>query len=203
MTMKIKHLSILSATAIALLSLSGAAQADGHGDHGDHGGRGALCSNATLKGPFGFIGHGEILGLIGADGKVHPYASTSILDDVALVTFDGNGGFTRTDFGVIGGLPKGGQPTFNPNQNGTYTVNPDCTGTMKIVYTAGGAVPAGVETDLNIVVAADGTLIESVVYRAVTVAGASMDGQAVCPPNCEQGVQESFEGKKVLVYGFR
>jgi hypothetical protein len=206
MTMKIKHLSILSATAIALLSLSGAAQADGHGDHGDHGdhgGRGGLCSNATLKGPFGFIGHGEILGLIGADGKVHPYASTSILDDVALVTFDGNGGFTRTDFGVIGGLPKGGQPTFNPNQNGTYTVNPDCTGTMKIVYTAGGAVPAGVETDLNIVVAADGTLIESVVYRAVTVAGASMDGQAVCPPNCEQGVQESFEGKKVLVYGFR
>ncbi|MFM0718117.1 hypothetical protein PQQ73_17445 [Paraburkholderia strydomiana] len=201
--MKIKHLSILSATAIALLSLSGAAQADGHGDHGDHGGRGALCSNATLKGPFGFIGHGEILGLIGADGKVHPYASTSILDDVALVTFDGNGGFTRTDFGVIGGLPKGGQPTFNPNQSGTYTVNPDCTGTMKIVYTAGGAVPAGVETDLNIVVAADGTLIESVVYRAVTVAGASMDGQAVCPPNCEQGVQESFEGKKVLVYGFR
>jgi hypothetical protein len=41
------------------------------------------------------------------------------------------------------------------------------------------------------------------VYRAVTVSGASMDGQAVCPPNCEQGVQESFEGKKVLVYGFR
>ncbi|MFL9861907.1 hypothetical protein PQR72_40350 [Paraburkholderia madseniana] len=64
--MKIKHLNILSATAVALLSLSGAAQAD------DHGGRGGLWSNATLKGPFGFIGHGEILGLIGADGKVHP-----------------------------------------------------------------------------------------------------------------------------------
>ena len=192
--MKIRHLSILSATAVALLLLSGAAQAGGHD---------GLCSNATLKGPFGFIGHGEILGLIGADGKVHPYAAPSILDDVALVTFDGMGRFSRTDFGVIGGLPKGGQTTFNPNQNGTYTVNSDCTGTMKIVYTAGGAVPAGVETDLNIVVAADGTLVESVVYRAVTVAGASMDGQAVCPPDCEQGVQESFEGKKVLVYGFR
>ncbi|MEA3083189.1 MAG: hypothetical protein QOC89_886 [Paraburkholderia sp.] len=76
--MKIKHLNLLSATAVALLSLSGAAQADGHG------GCGGLRSNATLKGPFGFIGHGEILGLIGADGKVHPYASTSILDDVAL-----------------------------------------------------------------------------------------------------------------------
>jgi uncharacterized protein YbaA (DUF1428 family) len=194
MTMKIKHLSILSATAVALLSLSGAAQA---------GGPGGVCSNATLKGAFGFIGHGEILGLIGADGKVHPYAATSILDDVALVTFDGAGNFSRTDFGVIGGLPKGGQTTFNPNQTGAYTVNSDCTGTMKVVYTAGGGVPAGVETDLNIVVAADGTLIESVVYRAITVSGASADGVVTCPSYCEQGVQESFEGKKVLVYGFR
>jgi hypothetical protein len=196
--MKIKYLSIWSATAIALLSLSGAAQA------GDHDGHGGLCSNATLKGPFSFIGHGEILGLKkSADGTFHPYAAPSILDDVALVTFDGMGHFSRTDFGMIGGLPKGGQTTFNPVQRGTYTVNSDCTGTMKIVYDAGGAVPAGVETDLNIVVAADGTLIESVVYRAVTVSGASMDGEAVCPPDCEQGVQESFEGKKVLVYGFR
>jgi len=119
------------------------------------------------------------------------------------VTFDGAGGFTRTDFGVIGGLPKGGVTTFNPNQNGTYTVNSDCTGTMKIDYTAGGAVPAGVETDLNIVVAADGTLIESVAYRAVTVSGTSGDGMVTCPQFCEQAVQESFEGKKVVVYGFR
>ena len=195
--MKIKHLSILSATAIALLSLSGTAQAGGPG------GPGGLCSNATLRGPYSFIGHGVILGLKTADGVLHPYDAPSILDDVALVTFDGAGHFSRTDYGLIGGLPKGGQITFNPNQTGTYTVNSDCTGTMKTVYTAGGAVPAGVETDLNIVVAADGTLVESVVYRAVTVAGASMDGQAVCPPDCEQGVQESFEGKKVLVYGFR
>ena len=189
--MKIKHLSMLSATAVALLSLSGAAQAGG------------LCSNATLRGPYGFSGHGEILGLLDANNVLHPFATPSILDDVALVTFDGAGHFSRTDFGSINGLPKGGQTSFNPNQSGTYTVNSDCTGTMKIVYTAGGPVPAGVETDLNIVVAADGTLIESVVYRAVTVSGQSADGVVKCPPNCEQGVQESFEGKKVLVYGFR
>jgi uncharacterized protein YbaA (DUF1428 family) len=206
MVMKIRQLSILSATAVALLVLSGAAYADGpggRGDRGDRGGSRGLCSNETLRGPYGFTGHGEILGLIGPDNKVHPYAATSILDDVALVTFDGTGGFTRTDFGMIGGLPKGGKPTFNPNQNGTYTVNSDCTGTMKIVYTAGGSVPAGVETDLNIVVAADGTLVESVVYRAVTVSGESGDGMVKCPQYCEQGVQESFEGKKVVVYGFR
>ncbi|SAK46184.1 hypothetical protein AWB78_00690 [Caballeronia calidae] len=194
--MKIKHSSIASAAAVVLLSLSGAAHADG-GHDGGH------CSNETLRGAFGFIGHGVILGLIGDDGQVHPYASPSILDDVALVTFDGVGHFTRTDFGVIGGLPKGGQTTFNPNQMGAYTVHHDCTGTMKIIYTAGGSVPAGVETDLNIVVASDGTLVESVVYRAVTVAGASADGSVKCPPNCQQGVQESFEGKKVSVFGFR
>jgi len=194
--MKIKYLSIWSATAIALLSLSGAAQA------GDHDGHGGLCSNATLKGPFSFIGHGEILGLKTDDGVLHPYAAPSILDDVALVTFDGMGKFDRTDFGMIGGLPKGGKKTFNQKKEGTYTVNPDCTGTMKIVYLPGGAVPAGVETDLNIVVAAAGTLVESVVYRAVTVSGESFD-HTMCPPHCEQGVQESFEGKKVLVYGFR
>jgi hypothetical protein len=150
-----------------------------------------------------FIGHGVILGLKTADGVLHPYTAPSILDDVALVTFDGMGGFQRTDFGMIGGLPKGGKTTFNPVQHGFYTVNADCTGTMKIIYDAGGAVPAGVETDLNIVVADDGTLIESVVYRAVTVGGQSDDKLARCPSDCEQGVQESFEGKKVVVFGFR
>ncbi|MCC8405977.1 hypothetical protein LJ655_29685 [Paraburkholderia sp. MMS20-SJTN17] len=72
---------------------------------------------------------------------------------------------------------------------------------MKIVDTAGGAVSAGVETDLNIVVAADGMLIQSVVYRAITVSGQTPDC-VTCPPQCEPGVQESFEGKKVLVHGF-
>lgn len=108
MTVKIKHSSIASAAAVALLLLSGAAQAGDSDDSGGHGRHGGLCSNATLKGPFGFIGHGEILGLI-ADGTLHPYAAPVILNDVALVTFDGTGGFTRTDFGVIGGLPKGGR----------------------------------------------------------------------------------------------
>ncbi|WP_069262220.1 hypothetical protein [Paraburkholderia nodosa] len=190
--MKIKHSSILSATAFALLSLSGVAQADGR-----------LCSNATLRGAYGFHGHGEILGLLDSNNKLHPFASPSTLDDVAIVTFDGSGKFSRTDFGMINGLPKGGQTAFNPYQSGTYTVNSDCTGIMKQVYGSGGPVLAGVETDLQIVVSDDGTLIESVVYRAYSPAsGPTADG-TTCPPNCEQGVQEQFEGKKVLVYGFR
>jgi hypothetical protein len=199
MTMKIKQLSLLSAITVALLSLSGAAQAGGPGGPG---GSGGLCSDATLRGPYGFIGHGEILGLIGPDNLVHTFASPSILDDVALVTFDGSGKFSRTDFGVIAGLPKGGQTTFNPYQGGTYTVNSDCTGTMQIVYAAGGPVPAGVEVDLEIVVVGDGALIESVASKGITASGVTSDG-TTCPPYCEQAAQERFEGKKVLVYGFR
>ncbi|CAB3786664.1 hypothetical protein [Paraburkholderia fynbosensis] len=74
---------------------------------------------------------------------------------------------------------------------------------MKITYTAGGAVPAGVGTDLNWVIAADRTLVESVVCRAVTVSGASADGSVTCPQFCEQAAQDNFEGKKIVVYGFR
>ncbi|MBC8726366.1 hypothetical protein OKW38_006331 [Paraburkholderia sp. MM5496-R1] len=201
--MKTRQLSIWSAVAVALLSLSGTAQAGGDdGDRG-RGGGGGLCSNATLKGPYGFIGHGVILGLLDSSNVLHPFATQSILDDVALVTFDGNGKFTRTDFGSINGVPKGGQITFNPAQTGTYSVNSDCTGTMSVVYTAGGPVPAGVVTDLNIVVTSDGTQVESVVYRASIPSAASAPDGYSCPMDCVQGVQEAFEGKKVLVYGFR
>jgi hypothetical protein len=203
MTMKTRHLSIVSATAVALLALSGAAQAGGSGGGSDGSGGSGLCSKATLKGPFGFIGHGQILGLLDSSNVLHPFASPSTLDDVALVTFDGHGGFTRTDFGSINGVPKGGQTTFNPYQTGTYTVNSDCTGTMSVRYITGGPVPSGVETDLNIVITSDGTQVESVVYRAsIPSASSTPDGYS-CPMNCVQGVQEYFEGKKVLVYGFR
>ena len=187
--MKIKHLSILSATAVALLSLSGAAQAGG------------LCSNATLKGPYGFSAQGEVLGLL--DGTtLHAFTTPSILNDVAIVTFDGAGHFARTDFGNMNGVPKGGQTAFNPNQSGTYKVNSDCTGTMQITYT-GGPVPAGVVLDLEMVVADDGTLVKAIIAtETVPSAGPTADG-TTCSSNCQLGVQVTFEGKKVLVYGFR
>jgi hypothetical protein len=191
MNMKIKHLSVLSATAIALLSLSGAAQAGG------------LCSDATLKGSYGFSAQGEVLGLLDpTTGKLHPFTTPSILNDVAIVTFDGAGHFARTDFGNMNGVPKGGQTVFNPNQSGTYTVNADCTGTMQIMYT-GGPVPAGVVLDLEMVVADDGTPVKAIIAtETVPSAGPTADG-TTCSSNCQLGVQVNFEGKKVLIYGFR
>jgi len=183
--MKIRRSTVLSVLAVALLSLGGAAHAAG------------LCSNATLRGSYGFSAHGAVLGLLDASNTLHPFATPAILDDVAIVTFDGAGNFARTDFGNIGGIPKGGQTTFNPNQNGTYTLNSDCTGSMQIVYST------GVVLGLEMVAAEDGTLVKAIVAtELVPTATPTVDG-TTCPPSCTEGVQVSLEGKKVLVYGFR
>lgn len=177
--------SVLSIMAVVLFSLGGAAHAGG------------LCSNATLRGPYGFSAHGEVLGLLDASNTLHPFATPAILDDVSIFTFDGRGNFARTDFGNIGGVPKGGQTAFNPNQNGTYTVNSDCTGSMQLVYST------GVVLGLEMVVADDGTLVKAIIStELVPTATPTIDG-TTCPPNCTEGVQVSLEGKKVLVYGFR
>ncbi|ANB71685.1 hypothetical protein AYM40_06685 [Paraburkholderia phytofirmans OLGA172] len=102
----------------------------------------------------------------------------------------------------MNGVPKGGQTAFNPNQSGSYAVNADCTGTMQITYT-GGPVPAGVVLDLEMVVADDGTVVKAIIAtETVPSAGPTADG-TTCSSNCQLGVQVSFEGKKVLVYGFR
>jgi hypothetical protein len=184
MNMKIKHLSILSAIAVALLSLSGVARADG------------VCSANTLKGAYAFSAHGEILGVLDTTNELHRFATPSILDDVALVTFDGSGQFARTDFGNIDGVPKGGQTAFNPNQSGTYTVNPDCTGTMTIRQN-------GVVLGLEIVIADSGTVVKSMIStETVPSSGPAADG-TTCTSGCAVGVQVSLEGKKVVAFGNR
>jgi hypothetical protein len=108
--------SVLSATAVALMVLCGTASAAG------------LCSNQTLKGPYGFSAKGEALGILDSANVLHAFPTPAPLDDVAIVTFNGAGSFSRTDFGNVSGVPKGGQTAFNPNQNGRYTLNSDCTG---------------------------------------------------------------------------
>ena len=79
---------IFDASVVALLALSGAAQADEKTD---------ICSLATLYGDYGFTITGQILGGL-APGPVN---------GVALTTFDGRGGLTQTDFVVKSGVPAG------------------------------------------------------------------------------------------------
>jgi hypothetical protein len=76
------------------------------------------CSNATLRGSFGYTASGTLLpAAVGAE-LAGPFG------EIGRQTFDGNGNTTAT-------------ATINANGNivrvtieGTYTVNPDCTGSM-------------------------------------------------------------------------
>jgi hypothetical protein len=83
---------------------------------------GRRCSNRTLSGNYGAQVTGTILG---ADLPVRA---------VALSHYDGDGNFTQVDFAVVNGVPQSTdwRPGF-----GTYTVNPDCTGTAMLFPTPG------------------------------------------------------------------
>jgi hypothetical protein len=83
---------------------------------------GRRCSNRTLSGNFGTQVIGTILG---------PELPVRV---VALAHYDGEGHFTQIDFAVLNGIPE--STGWRPGA-GTYTVNPDCTGTAALVPTPG------------------------------------------------------------------
>ena len=91
--------------AVALLALGMAPTANA-ADKG--------CTNATLKGTFSHIGSGVITA---------PPAAAGPIAGLGTQTFDGNGGVTGNAVASLNGNIISG--TFT----GTYTVNPDCTGT--------------------------------------------------------------------------
>jgi hypothetical protein len=77
------------------------------------------CGNETIKGAYAFTLRGQIF---------LPDGSTLVLDGVAKQTFDGNGHFTQVDAVADNGvLTLGWRPG-----SGTYSVNPDCTGTQTL-----------------------------------------------------------------------
>ena len=74
------------------------------------------CSNASIQGTFVFRGAGSHF----------PPTGVALLDVLFAQTFDGNGALTAT------GVQSDNGNILQVTQTGTYTVNPDCTGT----YTA-------------------------------------------------------------------
>jgi len=73
------------------------------------------CSNHTLKGTYGFSQLGAVLGIA-------PFPVTAA--DVGIVSGDGFGNLTGSET-----VNVGGQVFTDTFANGTYQVNPDCTGT--------------------------------------------------------------------------
>ncbi|HUI55096.1 MAG TPA: hypothetical protein VLY04_09000 [Bryobacteraceae bacterium] len=107
-----------------------------------------VCSNATLEGDYGFIVTGT------RPSAPTPGAAVETVVGVALTHFDGNGNLTQTDniHGSITGLAA-------PNRQGTgtYVINADCTGTMKL------SNPGSPTLTLAIVVVDDGNELRAAV----------------------------------------
>jgi hypothetical protein len=83
--------------------------------------RGRECTDSTIKGTYAFTIHGQIL----------TPGGPLIVDGIAKTTFDGDGEFTQVDAVAINGNIA---LVWRPG-TGTYTVNPDCTGTMTLINT--------------------------------------------------------------------
>ena len=81
------------------------------------------CSNRTLHGSYGFAIEGTIFAIPGVPALPAPLP----LRAVAVTTFDGKGGLTQVDHYVVGGTPP---QTPWQSSSGTYSVNPNCTGTL-------------------------------------------------------------------------
>ena len=101
-----------------------------------------VCTNHTLHGEYGFALEGEILGP-GLQFR-----------GVVMQHYDGKGSFTQVDHIVVNGVTPAEE--WTPG-SGTYTVNPDCTGTM-VGHTPNSPAPL----NLAFVVVRHGTEIHAV-----------------------------------------
>ena len=104
----------------------------------------SACSNASIRGTYATTIRGQIL---------LPNGASVLLTGVAMTTYDGFGNFTQVDAVADNGNL---QPGWRPG-SGTYSVNPDCTGTQTIV------IPGMPDLHLQFVVSQSGNTIRSVV----------------------------------------
>ena len=104
----------------------------------------SACSNATIRGSYAFTIHGTIL---------LPNGSTLLIDGIAKETFDGEGNETQVDAVATNGVLT---PGWRPGA-GSYSVNPDCTGTQTIM------VQGMPDLHIQFVVAQGGNTIHQVV----------------------------------------
>jgi hypothetical protein len=93
--MKSWHRNAMLVASIALLTLSGAAEAQMSDNDG--------CSNATLLGDYSFMVDGSFLGLVTPTGPQY-FSSPVPIDVVAMTNFDGNGKLVQTDFTMVNGV---------------------------------------------------------------------------------------------------
>jgi hypothetical protein len=102
------------------------------------------CSNASLQGSFGFTSTGTLLAL------PPPFAGP--FAEIGWQIFDGRGNTDATaTLSANGNIVKG------VTVQGTYVVNPDCTGSMTIYI-----LPFGSTAHLDFVIDDDGTELRAI-----------------------------------------
>lgn len=114
------------------------------------GGHGRVCSGTSLRGSFGFTSGGTLLAL--PPPLAGPFA------EIGRQTFDGNG---NTD--ATATLSANGN-IFRVTVQGTYAVNPDCTGSMTLYV-----LPFGSTVNLDFVIDEDGGELRAIVTDAGAV----------------------------------
>src|SRR5260370_33609938 len=117
----------------------------------------SACSDWTIKGSYSFTLHGQVF---------PPDGSTLLIDGIAKQTFDGRGNLTQLDAVATNGNMA---PGWRPG-TGTYSVNPDCTGTQTIVIEG---LP---DLHLQIIVAQGGNTIPQVVVAPGLATTAEAEG---------------------------
>ena len=108
------------------------------------------CSNATLRGDYGFTVDGQIL--------AGPFPG--ILRAIGVAHYDGDGESTIVDFATINGIPTGADWRSG---TGTYDINADCTGTAQLNFTDGSP-----SLHLRLVVVDSGREVRSIVEGNAT-----------------------------------
>jgi hypothetical protein len=135
----------------ASLALGGSAMAQS-APSDSHEGR---CSNRTLSGNYGFTLEGILLG------------PNLPIRGVVMQHYDGKGNITQVDHVVVSGFPPAEE--WQPG-TGTYSVNPDCTGSA-VLHT-----PANPDVNLHFVIVRRGREIHQVVDAdAVTAIGIKVE----------------------------
>jgi hypothetical protein len=115
------------------------------------------CSDRTLRGDYGFALQGEILGP-GIQFR-----------GVVMQHYDGRGHITQVDHIVENGMPPATE--WRPG-TGTYSVNPNCTGSAVLIVPGDPGSPI----NLHFVVVNQGKEIHQVVdANAVTAVGTKVD----------------------------
>jgi hypothetical protein len=126
---------------VFVLGILSRAQADEHRD----------CSSRSLQGSFGFTSTGTLLAL--PPPLAGPFA------EIGRQTFDGRGNTDATaTLSANGNIVKG------VTAQGTYVVNPDCTGSMTLFI-----LPFGGTANLDFVIDDEGTELRALVTDAGAV----------------------------------